>query len=71
MSCFSSVQASISFSESMDESIAQDEGNRTIVLGVTKNKKSKKKKKQASTFRYTRINYSLLFIYKYLFSLYV
>jgi hypothetical protein len=35
----------------MDESIAQDEGNRTVVLGVTKNKKSKKKKKQASTFR--------------------
>jgi hypothetical protein len=35
----------------MDESTAQDECNRTVVLGVTKNKKSKKKKKQASTFR--------------------
>ena len=66
MSCFSSVQASISFSESMDEFTAQDEGNRTVVLGVTKNKKSKKKKKQASTFRY-KDKLFLLFISKYYF----
>ena len=58
------MQASISFSESMDEFTAQDEGNRTVVLGVTKNKKSKKKKKQASTFRY-KDKLFLLFIYKY------
>jgi hypothetical protein len=47
---FKSVRAS-SITESLGESTDQEEDNRAVVLGVTKSKKSKKKQKQAITFR--------------------